>query len=199
MDDSQPTVAVLAGINGAGKSSSAVPILKNSLKIPAFVNADTIARGLNAFDVEAEAVNAGRIMLKHLHQLADDRKSFAFETTLAARTYAAWLDSLRQSGYVSHLFYFWLESPELAIQRVAERVRSGGHHIPEATIRRRYSRSVGNFLELYRPIVTTWAVYDNSKGLPQLLAFSNGYFDTILDEPRWELFNRSAEHDSDHA
>ena len=193
-NQTQPTVAILGGINGAGKSSSAMPILRNSLKIPVFVHADTIARGLNAFDVESEAVNAGRIMLKHLHDLADRRRSFAFETTLAARTYAHWLESLRAIGYVSHLFYFWLNSPELAITRVAERVRSGGHHIPEETIRRRYARSVRNFLELYRPVITTWQVYDNSNGRPRLIALSNGYFETILDEKQWELFNRSADH-----
>jgi predicted ABC-type ATPase len=189
-----PVVAVLAGINGAGKSSSALPIVRNSLRIPAFVNADTIARGLNAFDVESEAAKAGRIMLEHLRDLASRRKSFAFETTLAARTYAPWLESLRAAGYVSHLFYFWLDSPDLAVERVAERVRSGGHHIPEDTIRRRYSRSIRNFLDLYRPVVTTWQVYDNTSRRPQLIASNDSYFDTVVDPDRWELFNRSAGH-----
>jgi len=93
---------------------------------------------------------------------------------------------------VSHLFFFWLKSPEVAIQRVAERVRSGGHHIPDETIRRRYSRSVRNLLELYRSIVTTWTVYDNTDKEPRVLALHNGYFETVVDQDRWELFNRSA-------
>ena len=99
-----PIVAILAGINGAGKSSSALSIVQNTLKIPAFVNADAIARGLNAFNPESEAVKAGRIMLEHLHELAAKRKSFALETTLAARTYANWLEKLALEGYQSHLF-----------------------------------------------------------------------------------------------
>lgn len=154
-----PAVAVLAGINGAGKTTTALPILTRSLGIRVFVNADTIARGLNALDVESEAVKAGRIMLAHLDDLAAARRSFAFETTLSARTYAPRLEALRDAGYVTHLLYFWLKSPDVAIERVAERVRSGGHHIPDDTIRRRYTRSVRNFLDLYRPIVTTWTVY----------------------------------------
>jgi len=103
---SQPRVAILAGINGAGKSSSADPILRVGMKMPVFVNADTIARGLNAFDVDSEAVKAGRIMLEHLHELAAARKTFAFETTLSGRAYARWLGELCASGYSAHLFYF---------------------------------------------------------------------------------------------
>jgi predicted ABC-type ATPase len=189
----RPQVAVLGGINGAGKTSSADPILRVGMRMPVFVNADTIARGLNAFDPESEAIKAGRVMLEHLRDLARRRRSFAFETTLAGRTYADWLRELRQSGYAVHLFYYWLRSPDLAIRRVADRVRAGGHHIPDETIRRRYPRSVRNFLELYRPVVTTWQVYDNSNGRPRLIAFNNSYFDTILDQDVWDLFNRSAD------
>jgi predicted ABC-type ATPase len=191
----RPQIAILGGINGAGKTSSSEPILRIGMRIPVFVNADTIARGLNAFNPESEAVRAGRIMLEHLRNLASQRKSFAFETTLAARTYAEWLRELRQAGYAIHLLYYWLNSPDLAIERVADRVRSGGHFIPADTIRRRYSRSVRNFLELYRPVVSTWQVYDNSNRQSQLIAFNNSYFDTILHLDRWELFNRSASND----
>ncbi len=189
----RPQVAVLGGINGAGKTSSADPILRVGMRIPLFTNADTIARGLNSFDPESEAFRAGRVMLEHMRNLAAARRSFAFETTLAARTYAGWLGELGRDGYAVHLFYYWLESPELAIDRVAIRVRSGGHHVPDDTIRRRYSRSVRNFLDLYRPVVTTWQVYDNSNGRPRLLAFNNSFFDTIIDRERWEFFNRSAD------
>ena len=194
-DTKHPMVAILGGINGAGKTTASQRTLRDALKIPVFVNADAIARGLNAFDPESEAVKAGRIMLDHLRELAAKRRNFAFETTLAARTYAVWLAQLKESGYAVHLFYYWLDRPELSIERVAERVRAGGHHVPAETIRRRYSRSVRNFLELYRPVVTTWQVYDNSNLPGDLLAINNGYFDTILDDARWDLFLRSATDD----
>lgn len=188
----RPQVVVLGGINGAGKTSSSERLLREALKIPSFTNADTVARGLNAFDPESEAIKAGRIMLEHLHELAKARRSFAFETTLSGRAYARWLAELVRDGYVVHLFYYWLDSAEIAINRVAARVRAGGHHVPDDTIRRRYSRSVRNFLELYRPVVTSWQVYDNSNGARRLIAFNNSYFDTVLDPERWDSFNRSA-------
>lgn len=188
-----PQVAILGGINGAGKTTASQRILRDALHIPVFTNADAIARGLNAFDPESEAAAAGRVMLTHMRAMIAARRSFAFETTLAARTYARWVTDMRRVGYAVHLFYFWLESADVAIGRVAERVLSGGHFVPDETIRRRYSRSVRNFCELYRPVVTTWQVYDNTYGTSQLLAQHNGYFETVHDDLRWELFQRSAD------
>ena len=138
---------------------------------PIFVNADAIARGLNAFDVDSQAANAGRVMLDHLHRLAEHRKSFAFETTLSGRGYANWLASLRVLGYEVTLLYYWLESPEVAIRRVAERVAAGGHNVPTATIRRRYRLSIENFFDLYRPLADHWRLYDNTDNEPRLLGF----------------------------
>lgn len=163
------------------------------MRIPVFTNADAIARGLNAFDPESEAAAAGRVMLTHMREMIAKRRSFAFETTLAARTYVRWITDMRRDGYNVHLFYFWLESADMAIRRVFERVRSGGHFVPDDTIRRRYSRSVRNFFQLYRPVVTTWQVIDNSHGRSLLLAQNNGYFETVHDDARWELFQRSAD------
>src|SRR5580700_8448462 len=124
-----PSIIILAGINGAGKTTASRSLLANTLKVMTFVNADVIAQGLSGFDPDSAAMRAGQIMLEQLDNLAAQRASFAFETTLAARTYAGKLHSLRESGYAVHLFYFWLESEELAIARVAARVRKGGHHI----------------------------------------------------------------------
>ncbi|HEX4611861.1 MAG TPA: AAA family ATPase [Urbifossiella sp.] len=187
-----PTVAVLAGINGAGKTTASHDILQRVLRLPVFVNADTIARGLNAFDVDSEAAKAGRIMLEHLRELAARGRSFAFETTLAGRAYASWLASLRPLGYEIQLFYYWLESPDLAIARVAGRVRAGGHNVPDDTVRRRYRLSAQNFVRLYRPLAEHWRVYDNSSGPSRLLAVGCGEREHVIDGDRWLDFVRSA-------
>jgi predicted ABC-type ATPase len=191
-----PTVIVLAGSNGAGKTTASRSLLANTLRVMTFVNADVIAQGLSGFDPDAAALRAGRIMLEQLHELAAQRATFAFETTLAGRTYAGWLDSLRATGYRIHLFYFWLNSPDLAIARVAARVQKGGHPIPETTIRRRYERSVRNLFKVYLPLVTGWKVYDNSAGgWPRMLA--KGKRDqpaVVLDAEGWSLVQRSAAH-----
>jgi len=130
MADPSPSVIVLAGPNGAGKTTAARTLLAETLKVMTFVNADVLAQGLAGFDPDSAALEASRIMLERLHALAQERTDFAFETTLAGRSLAGWLDNLRQSGYVVHLVYFWLESADLAVARVAERVSMGGHNIP---------------------------------------------------------------------
>ncbi len=165
-DASPPTAIILAGSNGAGKTTSSRTLLAKHLEVMSFVNADAIAQGLSGFDPESVAFEASRIMLERLHALAAKRGDFAFETTLAARTYAPWVRQLRESGYAVHLFYFWLTSPVLAVARVAERVRLGGHHIPEETIRHRYVRSLKNFFALYIPRVATWQAFNNTYGPP---------------------------------
>jgi predicted ABC-type ATPase len=188
MSETSPTVVILAGPNGAGKTTAARTLLAETIRLMTFVNADVIAQGLSGFDPESMAMEAGRIMLQRLHALAAQRASFAFETTLAGRSYARWLRSLRVAGYTAHLVYFWLASPDLAVARVAERVSQGGHDIPEATIHQRYHRSVQNFFHLYRPLVSTWRVYDNTQaGLPQLVAQGDETGrETILMETTWQ-------------
>jgi predicted ABC-type ATPase/GNAT superfamily N-acetyltransferase len=171
----KPTVIVLAGSNGAGKTTAARTLLAEELRLLTFVNADVIAQGLAGFDPDTAALQAGRIMLTRLQELATARASFAFETTLAGRWYANWLKELRRQGYDVHLFYVWLASADLAVTRVAERVRLGGHDVPEAKVRQRYGRSVRNFFELYQPIATTWEVYNNTAMAPtyELIAYAD--------------------------
>src|SRR5436190_6481448 len=138
-----PNVVVIAGPNGAGKSTLAPALLRDTLNIPEFVNADTIAEGLSAFAPEDASFDAGRVMLGRLHDLANEGKDFAFETTLASRFYAGWLKELReQNAYQVCLVFLWLENVDIAIQRVSARVQAGGHSIPEETIRRRYDRGI---------------------------------------------------------
>jgi predicted ABC-type ATPase len=189
-----PTVVVLAGPNGAGKSTAAQSVLAETLRVMTFVNADVIAQGLSGFDPESMAMEAGRIMLQRLHTLAEKRASFAFETTLAGRSYARWLKSLRATGYTVDLVYFWLASPDLAVARVAERVSRGGHDIPEATIRKRYARSICNFFQLFRPVVDSWKVQDNTQaGIHQLVAHGDlTGRETILVESTWEQMQKAS-------
>lgn len=193
MNEGTPTVIVLAGPNGAGKTTSARALLVETLHLPTFVNADVIAQGLSGFNPEVMAIEAGRIMLNRLHDLAAQRASFAFETTLSGRAYGPWLRSLKEAAYQIHLVYFWLASDDLAVARVAERVWSGGHHIPENTIRQRYRRSIDNFLTIYRPLATVWSFYDNSGDFPRLIAKGDLSGDCLtLDEQIWHQIQRES-------
>jgi predicted ABC-type ATPase len=137
-------VVIVAGANGLGKSTSAPPLLRDALEVTEFVNADTIAAGLSAFRPQSVAVAAGRIMLARMRSLAIARENFAFETTLASRSFAPWLRRLREDGYRVHILFLWLRNEELAVRRVAERVRAGGHDVPEDVVRR-YRAGLRNF------------------------------------------------------
>jgi predicted ABC-type ATPase len=185
---------VIAGPNGAGKSTMAPRLLQGALAVTEFVNADTIARGLSAFRPESVAMAAGRVMLARLQLLAQAREDFAFETTLASRSFAPWLTSLQRSGYWAHLAFLSLPSPELAVARVAERARRGGHAVPEEVVRRRYSAGLKNFFALYRDVVDTWQVFDNSVGgEPRLVAVHRaGQPVEILDADAWENLLRKS-------
>lgn len=186
-----PDVIVIAGPNGAGKSTLAPHLLRDGLGIFEYVNADTIAQGLSAFAPETAAIEAGRIMLHRLKELAKQREDFAFETTLATRSYAKWLPTLRPKGYHVHLVFLWLNSPGLAIERVAERVRVGGHDIPEETIRRRYDRGLTNFFHLYRPIVDSWQVFDASEESPIEVAIGDKIDGShIVNETIWRMIEK---------
>jgi predicted ABC-type ATPase len=184
-----PQIAVLAGPNGAGKSTLAPHLLRDLLDIPHFVNADVIAQGLNGFDPEGKALKAGRHMLAELKRLAAEQRDFAFETTLASRTFAPWIDALVADGYEFTLFYVWLPDADAAVRRVARRVERGGHHVPEETIRRRYERGLRNFFELYQPRAHYWQVYNGIEA--RLVAEgSHAHPLTIEDQAAWQLVCR---------
>ncbi|HMS43419.1 MAG TPA: zeta toxin family protein [Pyrinomonadaceae bacterium] len=189
-----PKIIVIAGCNGAGKSTIAPHLLRDAFGLKDFVNADTIAQGLSAFSPESVALEAGRLMLKRLKDLAKERKSFSFETTLATRFYARWLAELQRNGFEFHLVFLWLESPELACQRVRERVSLGGHNILEDVIYRRYFKGVRNFFELYKSLANSWTIYDNSDfGNPKIIAEGNRNGDKIFNQTIWEKLCKRAE------
>jgi predicted ABC-type ATPase len=166
----RPNLIVIAGPNGAGKSTTAPSLLKGTLKVTEFVNADLIAQGLSGFQPEGAIFHAGRIMLERIHYLSKKQVDFAFETTLASRTFAPWISELRKTGYYFHMVFLWLPNEEFAIARVADRVRMGGHNVPEETVKRRYHAGIKNFFKLYRSIADTWVLYDNSGEKPRLVA-----------------------------
>lgn len=186
----QPQVVILAGPNGAGKSTTAPRLLSAKLGIAEFVNADVIAQGLSAFNPEHVAFRAGRLLLHQIHELAKERANFAFETTLASRSFAPLIRRMKLSGYWFRLFFLWLPSPEMAIDRVAERVRLGGHSVPVETIRRRYLSGIANFVELYQPLADQWTVYDNSLSDGPRLVASGGVGNqlVVVDPQIWNLF-----------
>ena len=194
MTYSAPLAVVIAGPNGAGKTTAASRLLRGALAVGEFVNADTIAQGLSAFRPEEAAVAAGRIMLERLHTLAHARETFAFETTLASRSFAPWLRSLQTDGYRVHIEFLSLPSAELSLARVRDRVRLGGHDVPPAVVRRRYTRGLGNFFALYRTLADSWQLYDNSDpGEPRLIASGeSGAAPTIIDESGWNALLEQA-------
>ena len=168
-----PKIIIIAGLNGAGKTTFAQEFLPQEAGCPVFVNADLIAAGLSPFAPERAAIQAGRLTLQAIAQHVARRESFAFETTLSGKTYARQIPQWRQLGYHVELFFLSLPSAETAVQRVAERVRQGGHDIPEATIRRRFDAGKRMFFDVYQPLVDQWVLYDNAGDEPILTDWSD--------------------------
>ena len=179
-----PNLYIIAGPNGAGKTTASYTLLPEMLGCANFVNADEIARGLSPFSPETVDVQAARIMLARIEELLAQKVDFAIETTLATRSYVQLIKRAHAIGYKVHLLFFCLESPEQAIQRVAQRVAEGGHNIPEDVIRRRFARGIENLIHLYLPICDNVLVFNNVQTPAQLIARKKNLTDEIeLVEP----------------
>jgi predicted ABC-type ATPase len=165
-----PNVYIIAGPNGAGKTTFAREFLPKYADCPNFVNADLIAQGLSPFSPESVAFRAGRLMLEEIETLSGHGADFGFETTLSGRSHQGVIQGFRQRGYKVHFFYLSLATVELALSRVGGRVMQGGHNIPEAVVRRRFERSIRNFLVYYRSLADGWIFYDNSAAVPAIIA-----------------------------
>jgi predicted ABC-type ATPase len=166
-----PTLYILAGCNGAGKTTAAQTLLPHLFKCDEFVNADLIARGISPFHPESVAIQSGKIMLDRINYLVSQQKTFAIETTLSSKNYVSFIKKCRANNYKIELFYFWLNSYKMAISRVEQRVLEGGHNIPTIDIKRRYLRGIKNLNELYIKLSDTWIVFDNSnKYEPTIIA-----------------------------
>ena len=177
---------IIAGCNGAGKTTASMTILPKALLVREFVNADEIAKGLSPFNPEGVAIEAGRLMLERIDCLLKRGESFSIETTLATRSYINLVRRAHAEGYQVHLIYFWLKSPELAMQRVAERVAHGGHNIPQDVIVRRYSAGISNLFNLFVNEVDSWMIYDNSDNDREEIAVGAKEIIDIINSVKFE-------------
>lgn len=185
----KPTLYIIAGCNGAGKTTASYSVLPSLLKCKEFVNADEIAKGLSPFNPESMAIAAGKLMLQRIDYLLERKDTFAIETTLATRSYVSLVRRAHEAGYQVVLLFFWLSSPEMAIERVAKRVREGGHNIPTETIVRRYWLGLQNFFNLFTPIVDSWMFFDNVDNTV-LLANEETILNTLFQEIKETCQNR---------
>ncbi|MDR2389798.1 MAG: zeta toxin family protein [Tannerellaceae bacterium] len=167
-----PYLYIISGCNGAGKTTASYTILPEMLKCREFVNSDEIAKGLSPFNADSitVAVEAGRIMHRRIKELIAVGETFALETTLATRSVVKLMQEAQEKGYYVTLLYFWLNTPDLAVERVKMRVAAGGHNIAESTIRRRYDSGIRNLFELYLPVSDYWMITDNSMSPMEVIA-----------------------------
>lgn len=161
-DMAEKHLYIISGPNGAGKTTASYTVLPKILQCKEFVNADEIARGLSPFNPESVSIEAGRLMLRRINELIKKDESFSIETTLATRSYFRLVELAHKEGFYVTLLFFWLESPELAVRRVAERVSKGGHDIPTDVILRRYDEGIRNLFNIFIPRVDYWSLIDNS-------------------------------------
>ncbi|MBR7087160.1 MAG: zeta toxin family protein [Prevotella sp.] len=173
---------IISGPNGAGKTTASYTVLPKILQCKEFVNADEIARGLSPFNPDSVAIQAGRLMLERISELLQRNESFSIETTLSTRSYVHLVEKAHRQGYEVTLLYFWLKSPDQAIQRVAERVAKGGHDIPKNVIVRRYREGLENLFNLYMPVVDTWLLINNGEMPRTIIATGGKEQETIVEE-----------------
>jgi len=188
-----PNLYIIAGCNGAGKTTASFTILPEILDCKEFVNADEIAKGLSPFQPENVSFQAGRLMLERVDELLNNRSDFAFETTLTTLSYLNTIKEAKVKGYSITLLFFWLDNVTLAIERVKTRVREGGHNIPEETIKRRYIRGIKNLISKFTSVCDYWLIINNSSRPFTFIAEGQGENETkIYDILIWELIKQQS-------
>jgi predicted ABC-type ATPase len=170
--ETKPIIYLIVGCNGAGKTTFAKQFLPYEVKCLNFLNADLIAQGLSPLNTRAAAIKAGRLLLAEFRRFVSRHETFALESTLSGTTYLNLLKSAKRQGFQFYLHYLWLPNPAVAIARVHERVKKGGHDVPVADIRRRFGRSLKHFIHDYAPLADRWAVWDSRPITPQLIVES---------------------------
>ena len=163
-------IYIIAGSNGSGKTTFAKKFLPDYVKCKNFINADLIAQGLSPFSPQVAAMKAGRLVLEQIQDFVRKNVDFAFETTLAGRSYIRLLKDIKTKKYYLHLFYLWIPTPELAIGRIKDRIASGGHDVPAQDVKRRFYRGTYNLFKYYKPLLNSWLLFDNSDSVPRLIA-----------------------------
>jgi predicted ABC-type ATPase len=183
---------ILAGCNGAGKTTASKELIPTVLNAKTFINADEIAFQLSPFHPESVAIQAGRIMLTQIQELLSHGESFTFETTLSAKSYTSIIRKAKNLGYEVTLIFMWLNSFELAIERVATRVLEGGHHIPTETIKRRHKAGIQNLFQIYLPIVDNFMIFDSTNSIPVPVAHKFIDESIIITNPlKWHQLKQS--------
>lgn len=188
---------ILAGCNGAGKTTASYSFLPEILDCREFVNSDEFAKSLSPFDPSEASVTASRFMLRRIEYLLERGATFSVETTLATRSLVSIINEAHKRGYVVTILYLWIQSPEMAIQRVRDRVASGGHNIPEAVLRRRYSTGLKYLFEMYMPICDRWMIADNSSSTFMLIAEGDDRRIIIKDEDKFRKIRKMVKEDEE--
>ena len=179
---SSKTLYIIGGCNGAGKTTASYTVLPEIIHCKEFVNADEIARGLSPFNPESVNIEAGRIMLRRIDELMEKEETFSVETTLATRTYVNLVRKAQAEGYTVRVLFFWLRSPELAEQRVAERVANGGHDVPQKVIQRRYVAGIANLFNIFMNEVDYWTIFDNSMAARKKIAYGGRGTKSVIED-----------------
>lgn len=191
-----PNLYIIAGCNGAGKTTASFTVLPDMLNCKEFINADEIARGISPLNPEKAAIEAGRFMLNKIEKLIQNQKDFAFETTLSSKSYSNTIYKSKQIGFQISLVFFWLDSVDLAIERVKTRVLEGGHNIPRQVIIRRYYAGLKNLFDIYIPICDYWMIFNNSQTPSELIA--EGYSDKEIyfkNSGKFEVIKHQSSYD----
>lgn len=182
-----PILYIIAGPNGAGKTTSAESLLPGVLNCIEFVNADLIARGISPYNPESVAIQAGRIMINRMYELKDAGVDFVIETTLSTLSYAGFVKECKKKGYTIVLVFVWLNHPEIAKDRVKQRVKKGGHNIPENVIERRYYKGVKNLNKIFLPLCEEWVIADNSNDVMEIIAKKDKLDTEVFNLTKYKL------------